>query len=52
MELDLEIAAKHLFDDTRLVGAQHTVIHKNTGQLIADGIVDECRRHTGIHATA
>ena len=52
VELDLEIAAKNFFDNARLVGAQHAVVHKDAGQLLADGLVNERRRHAGIHTAA
>ena len=52
VELDLEIAPKNFFHNARLVGAQHAVVHKNAGQLLADGLVNQRRRHAGIDAPA
>ena len=52
MELDLEIAPKNFFDNARLVGTKDAIVYKDAGQLLANGLVNECRRHAGIDTTA
>ena len=41
LQLDLEMAAENFLHDVRFVGAQQTVVHENTGELIANGFVEQ-----------
>ena len=43
---------KSQMHDFRLVRAQHAVVDENAGKLAADGLVQQRRRHAGIHAAA
>ena len=52
LELDFEVAPEHLAHDARLAAAQQTIIDKNAGQPVSDGLVDERRLHAGVHPAA
>ena len=52
LQLDLEMAAEHLLHHLRLARAQHAVVDEDAGELVADGLVQQRRRHAGIHAAA
>ena len=47
----MEVAAKGLDDLLRLVGAHQPVVDEHAGQLVADRLVDEQRRHGRVDAT-
>ena len=51
MQLDVEILAEHVLHAFRFAFAQQPVVDEYAGELVADGLVDERRRHTGIHAS-
>ena len=44
----VQAAGEHLHDQPRLVQAQQPVVDEDAGQLVADGAVDERRRHARI----
>ena len=48
-DLHVQMVGKGFHHLLRLVEAQQAVIHKHAGQLVADGPMDQCRRHRGIH---
>ena len=52
LQLDLEIARENVLHDFSLARPQHAVVDENAGELIADGLVQQRRRHAGIHAAA
>ena len=49
-ERDLEVAAERLGDLLGLVRAHEAVVDEDAGELVADGLVDEQRRHGGVDA--
>ena len=49
---DAELAGEEFFHGGALVGAQEAVVHKDAGQAVADGFVQECRCDGGVHAAA
>ena len=49
---DAEVAAKHFLHDLSLARAEQTVVDENASKLVADGLVNQRRRHAGIHAAA
>ena len=52
LQLDFEMAPKNLLHHFRLAPAQQTIVDKNAGELVADGLVQQRRRHAGIHPAA
>ena len=50
-ERHVEVAAEGLDDLLRLVGAHQPVVDEHAGQLVADRLVDEQRRHGRVDAT-
>ena len=49
-DLGVQFADEHFHHHVTLVQAQQTVVHKNAGELVANGAVDERGRHRRIHA--
>ena len=52
LELALEVAAEDFRHDLGLAGTEAAVIGEATGELIAAGLLEQRRRHTGIAAAA
>jgi hypothetical protein len=48
--LGVQPAGEHLHHHLAFVQAQQAVVDEHAGQLVADGAVDQRRRHAGIHA--
>ena len=48
--VEAELAAQVALDALKLVFAQHAVIYKNAGELVADGLVHQHRSHRRIDA--
>ena len=52
LQLDLEIAPEDFLHHLRLARAEQSVVDEDAGELVADGLVQEGRRHAGIHPAA
>ena len=52
LQLDFEMAPENFLHHLRLAPAQQAVVDENAGELVADGLVQQRRRHAGIHAAA
>ena len=52
LQFDLEMPPENLAHDLRFASAQHAVVDENAGELVANGFVQQRRRHAGIHAAA
>ena len=51
-QIYLKISPEYLLDRFPFTFAQQTVVNEHAYQLVADSLVDEGRRHRGIHSTA
>ena len=52
LQFDFEMPPENLPHHLRLAPAQQTIVDKNAGQLVADGLVQQRRRHARIHPAA
>ncbi len=52
LQLDLEMAPEDFLHHLRLASAQHAVVDENARELVADGLVQQRRRHARIHPAA
>src|SRR5581483_7459183 len=48
LDAHVEAAVHHVEDALRLLAAQKAVVDEDAGQLVADGAVDEGRRHRAV----
>src|SRR5436190_21283808 len=46
------MTSEHLAHDLGFPAAEHAVVDEDAGELVADGFVNERRRHAGIDAAA
>ena len=51
-QIEMHLRGKRLLNLIAFTGPQHAVVHKHTGQLIADGFVRQHGGHGRIHAAA
>ena len=49
-DLHAQVVGEGLHHLLGFVQAQQAVVHEHAGQLVADGAMDQRRRHRGIHA--
>ncbi len=51
-QVDLELPAEGVLDLIRLTGAHEARVHEHAGELLADGLVDECGGHRRVDPSA
>jgi hypothetical protein len=47
--LGVQLSRKHVHHHVAFVQAQEAMIDEDAGELVANGTVDQCRRHAGIN---
>jgi len=52
LQFDPEVTPEHLAHHLRLPPPQHAIVDEDAGELVANGFVNQRRRHAGIHPAA